>query len=68
MRYVDARIDEYQREEAYRIYVTRSLQLMPQSKYIELTYTDALKPQKKEKSGDEILQDIMQNAGLKFGE
>jgi len=68
MRYVEARIDKYQREEAYRIYTTRSLQLMPQSKWIEMTYLDALKPHEKEKSGDEILLDTMINAGLRFEE
>lgn len=68
MRYVDARMDESVREQAYRIYVTRSLQLAPQQKYVKMSYEDALKPQKVERrSGDEIMMDIITRAGLRFG-
>ena len=71
MRYVEARIDEYNREEAYRIYVTKSLQLAPQSKHLQVSYLDILNPQKikvDDRSGDEIVADVMKSAGLKFGE
>lgn len=69
MRYVEARFDEYQREEACRIYVTRSLQLSPQGKYLQVTYTDMLEPQKIDtRTGDQIVLDTMKAAGLKFGE
>lgn len=69
MRYVEARLNESNREEAYRIYVTKSLQLIPQSKYLKNDYVDLLdtKPQET-RSGDEIVIDIMSRAGLKFGE
>lgn len=68
MRYVEARIDEYHREEAYRIYVTKSLQLAPQNKYVRMSYNEALKPQKVDnRGGDEIAMDIISRAGLKFG-
>lgn len=67
MRYVEARFDEYNRDEAYRIYVSRSLQLAPQDKYITKNYTDLLKPQKIDtRSGEDIVSDIMLKAGLKF--
>lgn len=67
MRYVEARIDEYNREEAYRIYVSKSLQLAPQGKWLTVSYMDILKPQKvDDRNGDEIVSDIMKRAGLKF--
>lgn len=69
MRYVEARIDDFNREEAYRFYVTKSLQLVPQNKYISTSYEDVLKPKKIDnRSGDEIAIDIMERAGLKFGD
>lgn len=71
MRYVEARIDEYNREEAYRIYVTNSLQLTPQRKYMRSSYMDILKEMKHptpQQSGEEIVINTMKNAGLKFGE
>lgn len=67
MRYVEARFDEYNRDEAYRIYVSKSLQLAPQDKYITKNYTDLLKPKKIDtRSGEDIVSDIMLKAGLKF--
>ena len=69
MRYVEARFDEYQREEAYRSYVTRSLQLIPQNKFITIDYADIMRPKKIDaRTGDEIVLDTMRLAGLKFGE
>lgn len=69
MRYVEARIEEYNREEAYRIYVTKSLQLAPQNKFMKKSYDELLKPHKVDtRSGDEIVADIIKSAGLKFGE
>jgi len=69
MRYVEARIDKYQREEAYRIYTTRSLQLAPQNKYIKSSFSDIInKKNIDNKSGDEIALDIFSKAGLKFEE
>lgn len=68
MRYVEARFDKYQREEAYRIYVTRSLQLAPQGKNLVKTYEEILKPENNDtRSGDEIAKDVILKAGLKFG-
>ena len=68
MRYVEARIEEYNREEAYRIYVTRSLQLVPQNSYITIPFTDILKSKVIDnRTGEEIVTDVMKRAGLKFG-
>ena len=68
LRYVEARIDEHNREEAYRIYVTRSLQLSPQGKYINVSLDSLLSPKKIDtRSGDEIATDVIKKAGLQFG-
>lgn len=71
MRYVDARIEEYNREEAYRIYVSTSLQLIPQNKCLQKSYREILNDMNRvvdTRSGDEIVADVMLHAGLKFGE
>ena len=69
MRYVESRLIEYDRGETYRIYVARSLQLIPQNQYMTKTYYDIIKqPQKQDlRTGDEIAADVMKNAGLSFG-
>ena len=69
MRYVKARIEEHNREEIYRIYITRSLQLIPQNQCLKVHYTDLLKPQEVDtRNGDQIVADIMNLAGLTFGD
>ena len=69
MRYVEARIEENNRDEAYRIYVSKSLQLIPQNKTLKIDYLDLLNPKKVEtRTGEEIAMDVIKNAGLKFGE
>ena len=68
LRYVEARLDEHDREEAYRIYVTKSLQLAPQNKYVTVSFEECLKPRKVEtRSGEQIAADIIKHAGLNFG-
>lgn len=68
MRYVLARIEEDSREEAYRIYVCKSLQLIPQNKCLTKDYLDILAPQEVDpRSGDDIALDVIANAGLNFG-
>lgn len=68
MRYVDARIEDYRREETYRIYVTRSLQLAPQKSYMSESYYDILNRKIDNRSGAEIVADVMQRGDLKFKE
>ena len=68
MRYVEARLDDYQRELAYRSYVTKSLQLIPQNSYITTTFDEIMYPEKIDtRSGDDIAADVIKNAGLTFG-
>lgn len=67
MRYVMARYIEYQRELTYRIFVTDALyededhmRIVPSARYYE-----KINPQKIDKrSGDEIAEDVIRNAGL----
>ena len=68
MRYVEARIKQESREEAYRIFVTKSLQLVPQNKFINISYLDLFETKQidDKKTGDEIAVDIIQRAGLSF--
>jgi hypothetical protein len=67
MRYVEARLDKFKREETYRIFVTESLRLAPHGKFTK-TYRELLKPQEIDRrSGDQIVADVMKNAGLTFG-
>ena len=69
MRYVLARIEENNREEAYRFYVTRSLQLAPQGKNLVPTFDEILNPKPvDERTGDEIAIDVIKAAGLRFEE
>lgn len=68
MRYVEARAEETSRDEAYRFYVAKSLQLIPQSKYISVDLKNILNPEKVDnRNADEIASEVMKNAGLKFG-
>lgn len=67
MRYVEARVEENYRETAYRIYISRSLQLIPQNKYLKKDFYEYLNPQVVDnRSAEEIVDDIMQRAGLHF--
>lgn len=67
MRYVLARLEENNREEAYRIFVTKSLQLIPQNKYLTMDYVDTIKPKKIDnKTGNEIVIDTIKKAGLRL--
>ena len=66
MRYADARFEQFTRDEAYRMYVSRSLQLAPQQGYIEESYYDILHTKQDNRTGDEIALDIIQRAELEF--
>ena len=70
MRYVKARYEEYNREEAYRFFITESLRLAPQGQYIQKSFYDIINnPQPADtRTGDEIFADVMAQAGLRFEE
>lgn len=68
MRYVEARIVEYTREEAYRLYMARSIQLVPQNQWLTAKFSDLLNNKPVDnRTGDEIAAYVIQNAGLSFG-
>lgn len=59
MRYVNARADEQSREETYRFFVTESLRMLPQQKYIEKSYIELLKPVKVEtRTGEQVADEV----------
>lgn len=59
MRYVNARADEQSREETYRIFVTESLRMLPQQKYIGKSYIELLKPVKVEtRTGEQVADEV----------
>lgn len=62
MRYVNARADEQSREQTYRIFVTESLRMLPQQKYIAKSYIELLKPVKVEtRTGEQVADDVAKN-------
>lgn len=67
MRYVMSRYEEYQREMAYRIYVTDSLYLNGQNQRFVKRYSEFIGLTQNEvdtRTGDEIAEDIIKRAGL----
>lgn len=61
-------MEEFRRDETYRIFVTESLRLAPQAK-ISKPYREFVNPKKIDtRSGDQIVIDTMKKAGLKFRE
>lgn len=68
MRYVKARMEQERRELAYRIYVTDSLQNIPQNKFFTNRFADNIIKKKEDtRSGDEIAADVIAQAGLSLG-
>ena len=62
-----ARIEEYNREEAYRIFVTDSLRFAPQGKILNKSYVELLKPQKAEtRTGKEIADEVAEKLCTKI--
>lgn len=57
------------RDWTFRHYVSNSLKLIPENKYIQPTLYEVLNPQPEDdRTADEIVLDIMTRAGLKFEE
>lgn len=69
MRYVIARLEEYNRDMTYRFYISNSLQNIPQNKYTVSTLYDLLYNEYKENlTGDDVAVNVIQRAGLTFEE
>lgn len=64
---MEARINEYNREETYRIFVTESLRFAPQDKVLNKSYLELLKPQQIEtRSGKEVAEEVAEKLGTKI--
>ena len=72
LRYCVARLNEREKTEAYRIYVTDALRVVAENtarfasgNYIKARYADMIEPKKQDnRTGDEIVADIIKRAGL----
>lgn len=66
MGYAITRYSKEYRDIAYKMYVTDSLQLNPQNKYLTAKYSDLIDTDKvvDTRSADEIALDVILNAGL----
>lgn len=49
----------------YRIFVTESLRLAPQNRFINQSYYDIINKKIDNRSGDEIAMDVIERLGLK---
>lgn len=64
-----ARLNSDIREWTYRNYVADSLRLIPNNQYQSMTLREMLTPVKQDKrTAEEITQDVMEKAGLKWKE
>lgn len=64
---MEARIEEYHREETYRIFVTESLRFAPQGKILNKSYIELLKPQEVEtRTGIEVAEEVAEKLGTKI--
>ena len=62
-------MDEYNREEAYRFYISKSLQLAPQGKWLAKDLNEIFNPKPEDhRTSNDIAFDIMKRAGLHFEE
>lgn len=68
MRYIEARIDDFKREEMYRIFISETLRIAPEGKHITKTWSEFINQTEQEPvDAEEIINDVMLNAGLSFG-
>lgn len=67
MRYVLAKIAEDEERMTYRAYVTETLRLRGENKYISRSWLDIIDPKPVDnRSGDEIALSVVKNAGLHY--
>ena len=68
MRYIEARIDDFKRDEMYRIFISETLRIAPEGKHITKTWSEFINQTEQEPvDAEEIINDVMLNAGLSFG-
>lgn len=67
--YLKSKYEEKMEEILFREHVTRAIGLAVQNKYMTQDYYDMIKKKEpvKEKTAEEIVQEIMKKGGLRFG-
>lgn len=67
MRFVLARFEKEQREEAYRIYITDSIYFYARKQALDYRYSELfVKKNIDNRTGDEVASDIINRIGLRF--
>jgi hypothetical protein len=68
MRYIEARLDAFKRDEMYRIFISETLRIAPEGKHITKTWSEFInKTEQEPVDAKEIINEVMLNAGLSFG-
>ena len=68
MKYASSRFKYEQRELAYKIYLTDTLFYQVQNQRLTTRYIDMLNKKVDNRTGDEIVIEVMNKAGLRFKE
>jgi len=68
MRYVLSKYHEDQEEQAYRFYITDSVQLVPQQRFLTQRFSDLITRQIDTRPADVIAADVIARAGLNIAE
>lgn len=63
-----ARLEQDDRETAYRYYIANSLQLAPQNKYMTVSLDDIYNRKIDRRTAEEITEDVIKNAGIIMGD
>ena len=67
MRYAVARLEETSNEATYRNYLTDSIYYYAHNQVMSMRYADLINPKKakqRNKTGDEVVADLVKNAGI----
>lgn len=68
MRYIEARLDAFKRDEMYRIFISETLRIAPEGKHITKTWSEFINQTEQEPvDAEEVINEVMLNAGLSFG-
>lgn len=67
MKYAKARYEDYREEFIYKVYMTDSINLIPDQAKLVDKFIDLLNPKIVDtRSGDEIAMEVIQNLGLRM--
>lgn len=69
MRYIDARLEAFSRDEMYRIFISENVRLAPQNKWVSISWSDFVNNRNEDPvDAEELIMEVMHNAGLSFEE